>query len=152
MTYWLDSLGFGAKIAFRTPKKYNSVQKGVTQNVLGWWNWSCWNWSCWNWVPFRNWTGGSPNRVEDLSFDDKSWVQDLRKSRTLGKLGGKSSTQRGFKGWVGDLRKSSPEDLWALPREQINPQFGIFVNPELRIYHRKINPQLYWESLQEPIR
>ena len=49
---------------------------------------------------------------------------------------------------VGDFCESSTEDFGALPIEQINPDFGIFVNPELRIYHRKINPQLYWESLQ----
>ena len=37
--------------------------------------------------------GGSPNRVDDLSFEDKSSVQNLPKSPTFAKLGGKSSTQ-----------------------------------------------------------
>ena len=47
-----------------------------------------------------------------------------------------------------DFCKSTTEDFGALPIELLNPQLGILINPELRIYLWKINPQLYWESLQ----
>ena len=140
--------------------------------------------------------GGSPNRVEDLFFEDKSSVEDLPKSKLLEilvinpqlkvgdfrkistedlkavpiELGIYGNPQLGIcfktKGGiylyilkvlvnlqlkVGDLCKSSTEDFGALPIEVLNPQLAISVNPDLRIYLRKINPQLYWESLLDEV-